>query len=71
MNRSFLVTAFIFPLLLLANLEEDFIKWNESRKLNWDDFKAAPLKMGSTAAMTTKHLGEIIRRVDSQIYGLF
>ena len=57
MNRSFLVTAFIFPLLLLSQLEEDFIKWDESRKLTWDDFKAAPLKMGSTAAMTTTHLG--------------
>ena len=33
------------------------IKWNEDRKLTWDDFKAAPLKMGSTAAMTTTHLG--------------
>ncbi|HEU5168632.1 MAG TPA: DUF922 domain-containing protein [Chitinophagaceae bacterium] len=57
MNRSFLVTAFIFPLLLLSQLEEDFIKWNESRKLTWDDFKAAPLQLGSTAAMTTTHLG--------------
>jgi len=36
MKRSFLVTAFIFPLLLLIELEEDFIKWNESRKLNKD-----------------------------------
>ena len=57
MNRSFLATAFIFLLLLLSLLEEDFIKWNESRKLTWDDFKAAPQKMGSTAAMTTTHLG--------------
>ena len=57
MNRSFFVTAFIFPLLLLSQREEDLIKWNENRKLTWDDFKAAPLKMGSTAAMTTTHLG--------------
>src|SRR6187401_2909837 len=57
MNRSFLVTAFIFPLFLLSQIEEDFIKWDESRKLTWDDFKAAPRQMGSTAAMTTTHLG--------------
>ena len=57
MNKSFFVTAFIFPLLLLSQREEDLIKWNENRKLTWDDFKAAPLKMGSTAAMTTTHLG--------------
>ena len=57
MNRSFLVATFIFPLLLLSKLEEDFIKWNENRKLTWDDFKAAPQQMGSTVAMTTTHLG--------------
>lgn len=57
MNRSFLLTAFILPLILLSHREEDFIKWNENRKLTWDDFKADPLKMGSTAAMTTTHLG--------------
>ena len=57
MNRSFLVTAFIFPLFFLSHFEEDFIKWNESRKLTWEDFKAAPRQMGSTAAMTTTHLG--------------
>ena len=57
MKRSFLATDFIFPLLLLSHMEEDFIKWEENRRLTWDDFKAAPLKMGSTAAMTTTHLG--------------
>jgi predicted secreted Zn-dependent protease len=57
MNRSFFVTAFIFPLLFLLQKEEDLIKWSENRKLTWDDFKAEPLKMGSTAAMTTTHLG--------------
>jgi hypothetical protein len=57
MQRSFFITAFIFPLILLSHREEDFIKWNENRKLTWDDFKAEPLKMGSTVAMTTTHLG--------------
>ena len=57
MQRSVFITAFIFPLVFLLHKEEDHIKWNENRKLTWDDFKAAPLKMGSTVAMTTTHLG--------------
>ena len=57
LQRSFFMTAFIFPLFLLLQKEEDVIKWNENRKLTWDDFKAEPLKMGSTVAMTTTHLG--------------
>ena len=57
MNRSFLLTAFVFPLILLSLKEEDLIKWDENRRLTWDDFKAEPLKIGSTAAMTTTHLG--------------
>src|SRR4030095_8264443 len=57
MKRSFLAITFIFPLLLLSPLEEDFIKWDENIKLTLDDFKAAPRQMGSTAAMTTTHLG--------------
>lgn len=57
MNRTFLLTAFIFPLILLSQKEEEFIKWNENKKLTWDDFKADPLKTGSTVAMTTTHLG--------------
>jgi len=57
MNPSVLIAAFIFPLIFLSRGEEDLIKWNENRKLTWEDFKAAPVKMGSTAAMTTTHLG--------------
>lgn len=57
MKRSFFLTAFIFPLLLLSELEEDLIKWNENRKLTWADFKAEPLKMDSTVAITSTHLG--------------
>jgi len=57
MKRLFLLTAFIFPLFLLSQREDDHIKWNENRKLTWDDFKAEPLKMGSTVAITSTHLG--------------
>jgi len=57
MDRSFFLTACIFSLILISQREEDLIKWNETRKLTWDDFKAEPLKMGSTVAITSTHLG--------------
>lgn len=67
MKRSFLSIVFIFPLLFLLQFEEDFIKWNENRKLTWEDFKAPPIKMGSTAAMTTTHLGFSYNVVNGKI----
>ena len=57
MKSSLLLAAFIFPLLLVHQRDDDFIKWQEDRKLTWEDFEAEPVKMGSTAAMTTTHLG--------------
>ena len=57
MKKILAFPVLILPLLVLSQLEEDHIKWQESRKLTWDDFKAAPLKIGNTAAMTTTHLG--------------
>jgi len=57
MKHTFFLTAFVFPLLILSQLDDDFIKWQETRKLTWEDFKADPLKLGNTAAMTTTHLG--------------
>ena len=57
MKKIHAFPVLILPLLVLSLLEEDHIKWQEDRKLTWDDFKAAPLKIGNTAAMTTTHLG--------------
>jgi len=57
MIKVLLLAAFAFPLLFSSQLEDDFIKWNEDRKLTWDDFKAPAQKLGNTAAMTTTHLG--------------
>ena len=57
MKKILAFPVLILPLLVLSQLEEDHIKWQEDRKLTWDDFKAAPLKIGNTAAMTTTHLG--------------
>ena len=57
MKKILAFPVLILPLLVLSQLEDDHIKWQEDRKLTWDDFKAAPLKIGNTAAMTTTHLG--------------
>ena len=57
MKKILAFPVLILPFLVLSQLEEDHIKWQENRKLTWDDFKAAPLKIGNTAAMTTTHLG--------------
>ena len=57
MKKILAFPVLILPLLVLSQLEEDHIKWQENRKLTWDDFRAAPLKIGNTAAMTTTHLG--------------
>lgn len=57
MKKILAFPVLILPLLVLSQLEEDHIKWEENRKLTWEDFKAAPLKIGNTAAMTTTHLG--------------
>lgn len=57
MKKILAFPVLILPLLVLSQLEADHIKWEENRKLTWEDFKAAPLKIGNTAAMTTTHLG--------------
>ena len=57
MKKTLSLSAFIIPLFILSRIEDDFIKWREDRKLTWEDFKAAPVKIGNTAAMTTTHLG--------------
>ena len=57
MIKLLLLTVFTFPLLFTSEPEEDYIRWDETRKLTWDDFKAPPQKIGNTAAMTTTHLG--------------
>ena len=57
MKKLLAFPIFILPLMFLSLPEEDFIKWQESRRLTWEDFKAEPMKLGNTAAMTTTHLG--------------
>jgi hypothetical protein len=57
MKKLILSFTLLTPLLLFSQKEEDLIQWSETRKLTWDDFKAPPVKSGSTAALTATHLG--------------
>ena len=57
MIKLLLLTVFTLPMVFTTGPEEDYITWDETRKLTWDDFKAPPQKIGNTAAMTTTHLG--------------
>ena len=57
MKKILALPIFILPFLVLSLPDDDHIKWQEDRRLTWDDFKAAPQKLGNTAAMTTTHLG--------------
>lgn len=62
----FLITLH-FPLLLFSQKESESINWNESSKLIWDDFKAAPQKNGDVAALTATHLGFSYNVVNGKI----
>lgn len=57
MKFIYLLLAFYLPLGFTPKQDEDFIRWQENKKLTWDDFKAPPQKIGNTAALTTTHLG--------------
>lgn len=57
MNRSIIIVFLFYPLLIFSQKDKDYINWEKSRRLTWDDFKATPVKMGNTAALTTTHLG--------------
>ena len=56
-KKIFTTILFLSPIFLFAQKEDDYIEWQNNRKLEWEDFKANPVRMGSTAAMTTTHLG--------------
>jgi hypothetical protein len=57
MKIIYFLLAFYLPLSTSYKQDDDYIRWQESKKLTWDDFKAPPLKIGNTAALTTTHLG--------------
>jgi hypothetical protein len=57
MKKTFLFLLFSFPIFLLGQKNEYFIKWSSGRKLTWDDFKASPDKQGDAAALTATQLG--------------
>lgn len=57
MKSSVFFVSLILPLFIIPKYDDEYIKWNEKRKLTWEDFKAPAQKIGNTAAMTTTHLG--------------
>jgi len=57
MNKKFLLLILLVPVLLFSQQENEIIRWDANRKLTWKDFKAEPENAGSTAALTTTHLG--------------
>jgi hypothetical protein len=67
MKKLILIIILQFPLLLFSQKDGEFIKWNDSRKLVWDDFRAAPQKNGDVAALTATHLGFSYNVVNGKI----
>jgi hypothetical protein len=53
MKRLLIIFALVFPQLIFSQRENEFIKWEEGKRLSWADFKAAPQVYGNTAALTT------------------
>lgn len=56
MKRILALLVFITPLFLSAQQEGNFVDWSDKR-LDWDDFKASPVKNSDAAALTATHLG--------------
>jgi len=57
MKTVFFYILFQIPFYLFSQFDNEFINWNENRKLVWNDFKASPKKLGDVAALTATHLG--------------
>lgn len=55
-----MVPLFLFlpaVLFLSWNDDEQFIDWSTEKRLDWNDFLAAPTKSSDAAALTATHLG--------------
>lgn len=57
MKNLILLLSLYFPLVLFSQQDSESIPWSETRKLSWDDFKAAPQRNGDVAALTATNLG--------------
>jgi hypothetical protein len=57
MKNVFLFIAFLSAFSVSGQKEDEYLNWNATRKLTWDDFKAEAQRIGNTAALTTTHLG--------------
>lgn len=56
MNLILALLTLIPSIFLSAPREENFIDWS-AKRLEWDDFKATPIKNTDAAALTATHLG--------------
>jgi len=56
MKRILALLVLFTPLFLSAQQEGNFVDWSVKR-LDWDDFKASPVKNSDAAALTATHLG--------------
>jgi len=56
MKRILALLVLLTPLFLSAQQDGNFVDWSVKR-LDWDDFKASPVKNSDAAALTATHLG--------------
>jgi uncharacterized protein DUF922 len=56
MKRILALLVLLAPLFLSAQQEGNFVDWS-AKRLDWDDFKASPVKNSDAAALTATHLG--------------
>lgn len=54
-------------ILFLSRKDEPYIDWSQEKRLEWDDFKAAPVKNSDAAALTATHLGFSYSFVNNQV----
>ena len=56
--RHSLLCLVLLPLLAQSQIKnEGLLKWDPSRKLNWNDYKGTPDLSSDAAASTTTYLG--------------
>ena len=67
MKNIFFLIALHFSVLVFSQKDEGFINWSEDKRLKWEDFKAAPQKIGDVAALTATHLGFSYNVVNGKI----
>ncbi len=57
MKKILSLILFLPAVIFFSNKEEQYIDWSNEKRLEWDDFKAPPVKNTDAAALTATHLG--------------